>query len=292
MKTTAVMKRKDVQIEADNCIIEDIIRLNEIEYRRFSNHLLNDYDFISVHSDMMRQDDKGWHCLLVLGENQDDGVLVESEGASYARYSALLPNARQYVNSEIKRLANYVVSEGTDNTEDGTWSNSYDEFFYHFDTTVTPTNGIGQLLKEELEQREEVAECIMAEDSIEMTYHLEHCAQCQQGGIGGAMSLLSLMGCNLENVHLCDTDEDHELATITELNDKTLTEEGKRDWSDVLAARVERIRTGCYGLQIGLSGCPADRLRDFSYMLAGQCSAEDYDRWVASDVPEQSMKME
>lgn len=113
-----------------------------------------------------------------------------------------------------------------------------------------------------------------------MTYHMEYCQNCQQGGIKGAMSLFALMGCNLYDVHLCDSDEDHELVTVVELNQDTLTEDGKHEWSDVLNAKVTSIYEGAHGVQIGLTGCPAERLRDFSFMLAGHCSEKDYDRWV------------
>lgn len=34
-----------------------------------------------------------------------------------------------------------------------------------------------------------------------MTYHLEHCPNCQQGGIAGALNLVSLMGCNIYDEH-------------------------------------------------------------------------------------------
>ena len=34
-----------------------------------------------------------------------------------------------------------------------------------------------------------------------MTYHLEHCPNCQQGGIDGAMNLVSLLGCNIYDEH-------------------------------------------------------------------------------------------
>ena len=126
------------------------------------------------------------------------------------------------------------------------------------------------------------------EDCIEMTYHMEYCENCQQGGLEGAMNLFSLMGCNLYDVHLCDGDEDHELTTVVELNQDTLTEDGRREWSDVLNAKVTSIYEGHYGVQIGLTGCPAERLRDFSFMLAGHCPAEDYDRWVNSGEQEQA----
>ena len=95
-----------------------------------------------------------------------------------------------------------------------------------------------------------------------------------------SFTLKDLIECSLEDVHLVDRDEEHELATIVELNRDTLTEEGKQDWDDVLCARVERIYDGDYGVQIEVSGCEAERVKDFSFMLAGYVSEKDYDRWV------------
>ena len=33
-----------------------------------------------------------WHCLLVKGEHSREGILVEAEGYSYARYAAHVPD--------------------------------------------------------------------------------------------------------------------------------------------------------------------------------------------------------
>lgn len=38
-----------------------------------------------------------YHCLLVTGEGRRDGILVNSEGADYARYSAFIPNAEDFL---------------------------------------------------------------------------------------------------------------------------------------------------------------------------------------------------
>ena len=62
----------------------------------------------------------------------------------------------------------------------------------------------------------------------------------------------------------------------------------RREWSDVLNAKVTSIYEGHYGVQIGLTGYPAERLRDFSFMLAGHCPVEGYDRWVNSGEQEQA----
>ena len=104
-------------------------------------------------------------------------------------------------NKKIRQMADNVIEEGTENTEDGRWSIPYDELYLHFGEKVTDYNANGERLKEELLVREQVNELIMTEDAIEMTYHLEHCPRCQQGGIAGAMHLVSLMGCNIYDEH-------------------------------------------------------------------------------------------
>lgn len=96
MDINVKMQRKDADIETDICRIEEVIELTESEFDHFRHNPLNDYDFILESSDLMHVDDNGvYHCLLVLCENQNDGILVESEGSFYARYSAFVPGARQ-----------------------------------------------------------------------------------------------------------------------------------------------------------------------------------------------------
>ena len=42
----------------------------------------------------------------------------------------------------------------------------------------------------------------MTEDHIEMSYHLEYCPACNQGGASGMGSVFSLLGCNIYDAHL------------------------------------------------------------------------------------------
>lgn len=261
-------------------LITEVLQLDNSAYTNYRNRIRN------LPDSSKSEYDSGVEqlFLLVVGDGCKDGVIADFSGRAYEGIPAVVPKAKEQLEDHIRRLADYCVWEGVDNTEDGKWSVSYDELYYHFDsTTITSRNGMGRLLREELQQKEEINELIMTEDCIEMTYHMEYCQNCQQGGIEGAMSLFALMGCNLYDVHLCDSDEDHELATVVELNQNTLTEDGKHEWSDVLNAKVTSIYEGAYGVQIGLTECPAERLRDFSFMLAGHCSEKDYDRWVKQD---------
>lgn len=101
-----------------------------------------------------------------------------------------------------------------------------------------------------------------------------------------------IQSAGFENIHLVHADEEIDIATIVELNNNILTQEGKAEWADILDARVDKIYEGAYGVQLECSGVDAQRLSEFSYMLAGQCSGENYDKWINSDEnQEQNMSM-
>lgn len=101
MKINIPFRRKDSEIETSPCVVEKTVELSADWFEHFSQNLLNDYDFILENIDHMYQDNNGVnHCLLVLCEGRDDGIIVESEGSSYARYSAYLPCARKLMQQE------------------------------------------------------------------------------------------------------------------------------------------------------------------------------------------------
>lgn len=99
-----------------------------------------------------------------------------------------------------------------------------------------------------------------------------------------------LKSATLSDVHLTHDEEDMDLATVVELKDGMLTEAGRKEWADVLNAKVSQIHEGGYGTQIECSGVSAQRLADFSYALAGQCSVEDSEKWFKED-EEQGLNM-
>lgn len=90
------LRRKDSEVDVVPCTVEKLVTLSAEEFAHFSQNLMNRYDFLRENIDRMYQDENGVnHCMLVLGEGCADGILVESEGSTYARYSAFVPNARQ-----------------------------------------------------------------------------------------------------------------------------------------------------------------------------------------------------
>ena len=183
--------------------------------------------------------------------------------------------------SKLRQLADYCVSEGTAHARNGKWSAPYAKLNRYFGAEISDTNENGRLLREALQKEKEINELLMTEDCIEITYHLEFCRDCQQGGIEGTLDLLSLMGCNLYDVHFTNDAKDFGSSIVSVLNRDILTEEGKAEWSDVLSAKVDSLSAcGNGNVACKLSQCDPSRVTAFAEMLNGQCEAEDYERWV------------
>lgn len=71
---------------------------------------------------------------------------------------------------DIKALADYAVSEGTQNTEDGRWETSYEELYIHFGVEIECGNDTCKELAEALRQRREVRGLAVTEDGIDVSY--------------------------------------------------------------------------------------------------------------------------
>lgn len=97
MQARAVFHRKEPCLETQECEIEKVITLSDVEFDQFQQCLLNDYDFLRDNAELMRVENGVTHCLLVVGMNSEDGILVNSEGSSYARYAAYFPNAKSFL---------------------------------------------------------------------------------------------------------------------------------------------------------------------------------------------------
>lgn len=86
---------------------------------------------------------------------------------------------------------------------------------------------------------------------------------------------------DLNDIHLLDTDEEHEVATIVELNKNTLTEAGKKEFENVLNATIISIGNNWeFGTVIYISGARISDLEYFQYMLAGYTDIGEYERCV------------
>lgn len=157
----------------------------------------------------------------------------------------------------------------------------YETISEETDINVEFNDAIFTAIHEMLLERPELS----ALEASETAFHLEVSQQQNSRAEESSLPRLGdLLACEWKDLHLIHDEIDQVPATIVELSDTTLTESGKAAWADVLNAKVKQIYSGLYGLQMEVTGVKAARLAEFSYMLAGYCSIEETEMWVAGEV--------
>ena len=91
----ANLLRKEADFSTKICVVEKAAAVTHAEFESLKRHPMQDNDLIAENTDLMFCDvNNKYHCLLIYDEDQGDGLLVESEGAPYARYAQYVPNAK------------------------------------------------------------------------------------------------------------------------------------------------------------------------------------------------------
>ena len=117
--TKAIFGRKISEFELQNCVIEGIELMNGNEFEEFSKNLLEDRDFIIERKEEMYRDSMGQiHGLLALDMEGGDGILIDSQGHDYARYTAFMPNIKAYIEEQISIAAEQIIKEAAENPGD------------------------------------------------------------------------------------------------------------------------------------------------------------------------------
>lgn len=87
--------RKESEFRTKSCVVEKAIAVSHDKFDNLKRHPLSDNDLIAENVDQMYCDsNNNYHCLLIYDKEQGDGLLIESEEASYARYAQYIPNAK------------------------------------------------------------------------------------------------------------------------------------------------------------------------------------------------------
>jgi hypothetical protein len=82
---------KDQLVPQDEFIIEKSVIVTKKQFELFLNDLLADFKVIDENKELMYTDSNGvWHCIFITANESDFGILVQSEGYGWARYSAYL----------------------------------------------------------------------------------------------------------------------------------------------------------------------------------------------------------
>ncbi len=100
LKFSCTLNHKQSDYKTHEVIVEKSVTLYGKSFSELKDHTLRDNPYIAQNHDLMYIDSNDTaHCLLMVDYDSGDGILVESEGSSYARKSQFIPNARALVES-------------------------------------------------------------------------------------------------------------------------------------------------------------------------------------------------
>ena len=98
MIINANLIRKEPEFRTKSCVVKKAIEVPHSKFDDLKRHPLRDHRLIAENADLMYCDsDDNYHCLLIYDQEQGDGLLIESEGTSYARYAQYIPSAKKLV---------------------------------------------------------------------------------------------------------------------------------------------------------------------------------------------------
>lgn len=86
---------KEQLLPQDEFKVVKVVDIPLKQFEKFINHTLDDYDFIEENKDLMFIDENNvWHCIFLTAKALDYGILIQSEGHNFARYSAYLEKSK------------------------------------------------------------------------------------------------------------------------------------------------------------------------------------------------------
>lgn len=183
MKMEANFLYKPSSFQMEDCEIESVLELSYEDFCDLKRNPLRDRSFIIENRDCMFCEDGVTHCLLVLGENSNEGILIKAEGYNYPRYAAYIPRMRDIINAEMDRAADYIIRQGIENTYSGNWCVYFRDLKEHLGLTIREDSGFGKFLLDALFRRQEVTDGEIIRDCIDISYHPEFCLRMDAEGM-------------------------------------------------------------------------------------------------------------
>ena len=76
------------------CEVEKWVFLPHSDFERLKSNPYQEHEAITAARDLMYEDKNAYHCIMLLDEYGDDGLLIEAEGFDYPRLSMFVPDAK------------------------------------------------------------------------------------------------------------------------------------------------------------------------------------------------------
>lgn len=186
LKLNAMMWRKPETLEPLSYKLSEVIVLFDAEFRDVMKNSLEDRGYLSGR----HGDDT---CVLLLSENGDDGILVDTQGCNYPRYATFIPKAKIIANEFMQR-----VTEEQD-SDDGEKNKT--------------KRKCGEEIKDERSyEKQKATDILTAEDLAEQAEYAANAPKCCSEK-ERALNMLGMLGSNIADEDIYNDESDHDEIT-------------------------------------------------------------------------------
>ena len=186
LKLNAMMWRKPETLEPLSYKVSEVIVLSDAEFRDVMKNSLEDREYLS-----------GRHgedtCVLLLSETGDDGILVDTQGYDYPRYSAFISKAKIIANEFIQR---FNEEQSSDNDEDNKTKRK-----------------CGEEIKDERSyEKQKATDILTTEDLAEQAEYVSNAPKCCSEK-ERALNMLGMLGSNIADEDVYHDESEHDERT-------------------------------------------------------------------------------
>ena len=186
LKLNAMMWRKPETLEPLSYKVSEVIVLSDAEFRDVMKNSLEDRGYLSGR----HGDDT---CVLLLSENGDDGILVDTQGCNYPRYAAFIPKAKIIANEFMQRV---TEEQDSDDGEKNKMKRKRGE----------------EIKDEKSDEKQKVTDMLSAEDIAEQAEYAANAPKCCSEK-ERALNMLGMLGSNIADEDIYHDESDHDEIT-------------------------------------------------------------------------------
>jgi len=229
------------------------MELPEKEFEYFTNCPPDGLDFVMENRSLMFWRDRVPHCMLVLREGGNDGMLVEA-GCYYGPWNAkYISNARELIQHELERDADYVLRNIKPDEASGSIVIYLENLVDCDGHNLKGDCEIARMFYDALLKHPEVDGVTLSDDSLIVTS-----AQTQRQGLPLRLKLRDLLQLGgLDNAFIVHGTAD---VAVPGSYFGTMTDKAMKAYAGILEADVQDIRPGEYGPEVVISGASPELL--------------------------------
>lgn len=186
MKINAILRCKETEYKPKQYEVSEVIVVSNAEFRNVMKEPLKDREYLSGRHG-------GDTCVLLLSDSGDDGILIDTQGYDYPRYSAFIPKAKIIANEFIQR-----VTEEQDSDDD---------------EKNREKRKRGEEIKDEnSDEKQKATDILTAEDLAEQAEYAANAPKCCSEK-ERALNMLGMLGSNIADEDIYHDEDEHDEIT-------------------------------------------------------------------------------